>query len=113
FLDPRGMKSLKLTSHLYGGCDIEAPMHLNQYLHISTNCIIHGLNELDHALLLSPLKFIETRAEGIELEGSIALLEHPFGRCMELLGCPFNRVPAIGIGFNPIANSTAEQFIHR
>src|SRR5947209_11018378 len=86
-------------------------MHFYQNLYIGTNGVVHGLNKLNHFILLGSVKFVEAFAEGIELEGLIALFKHTFGGCMELLGCPFDSVPAVGIGLDSIPHSATQQLI--
>ena len=82
-------------------------MHFYQNLYIGTNGIVHGLDKLDHFILLGSVEFVEAFTEGIELEGLIALFEHTPGGCMELLRCPFDGIPAVGIGLYPIPHSPA------
>src|ERR1051326_5363798 len=105
-LDPGWVKSLKLVSHLHSSGGVETPVHLNQYFNIGANCIVYRFNKLDHLIFLSTVEFVEACTEGVKLESAIAFLKCAFGGCVELLGGSLDGVPAIGVCFNPISNST-------
>src|SRR2546421_2905024 len=88
-------------------------MHLDKNLHIGSDSVTHCLNQFDRPQLLAAVEFIEARAEGIELEGMVALLKHTFGCSMEFLRSALDRIPAIRVGLDLVSHCAPQELINR
>ena len=63
-------------------------MHLDEDLDVRADSITHRFHETDYIVLLRPLHLVEAGAKRIELERFVALVEHSFCGCVELIRRP-------------------------
>src|SRR5712691_10693177 len=98
--------------HLHSCSWIETPVHLDEQLTIGPYGVPHCLDQCHRFVLLCSIQFVKSLAKGVKLERSIAFLDHTPGSLVKFVGSAFDRVPAIGVGLDAIADSTAEELIH-
>ena len=111
-LDPARAIWLELACDRDGLRGSETAVHLDKDLAVRTDALASRLDERDRAAKLGVRKLLPRCAEGIELHRTVALRHRRARSVADVVWHALDRVPAVRIGRDPVADGTAEKLVH-